>query len=302
MAGYAPAPGDSPDGHARHTGGPHRPGRDRGIAADRRIHGAAGPQPAAGPGRAGRPGAGRGRRHRPRPRLGHRVPASRVGGGHPAPARADQRQPRPRQRLDRPRTGTGHLPGRGRRTPPRRGGQGAPARDPARRPRHPPPGPAPAAPRARRRDEPRPGRPRPARVHRGCAAGAGRAPHPLRAAHRRLPRPRDRLGQLGAAAARAGTAGGHRPGHDQPGTRRGRARLGRRHPWQGHGFASEAARAVAAWLAPLPVGLLVAHIHPEHAASAAVAAGCGLRPTGRRRDGEVRWESGGGRGGRLSSG
>ncbi|WUA85321.1 GNAT family N-acetyltransferase [Streptomyces sp. NBC_00207] len=73
-------------------------------------------------------------------------------------------------------------------------------------------------------------------------------------------------------------------------------------PWQGHGFASEAARAVAAWLAPLPVGLLVAHIHPEHAASAAVAAGCGLRPTGRRRDGEVRWESGGGRGGRLSSG
>ncbi|MFD4866114.1 GNAT family N-acetyltransferase [Streptomyces sp. NPDC058412] len=66
-------------------------------------------------------------------------------------------------------------------------------------------------------------------------------------------------------------------------------------PWQGHGFASEAARAVADWLRPLPVDLLVAHVHPDHAASAAVAARCGLRPTGRLRDGEVRWESGDGR-------
>ncbi|MEV7524282.1 GNAT family N-acetyltransferase [Streptomyces sp. NPDC091371] len=68
-------------------------------------------------------------------------------------------------------------------------------------------------------------------------------------------------------------------------------------PWQGRGFATEAARALAGWLRGLPVGRLVAHVHPEHAASAAVAAACGLRRTGHRQDGEVRWESGGGPGG-----
>lgn len=62
-------------------------------------------------------------------------------------------------------------------------------------------------------------------------------------------------------------------------------------PWQGHGFATEAARALADWLTELPVGLLVAHVHPDHAASAAVAAACGLRPTPYRQDGEIRWES-----------
>lgn len=64
-------------------------------------------------------------------------------------------------------------------------------------------------------------------------------------------------------------------------------------PWQGQGFATEAARALAGWLRRLPVGLLVAHVHPDHAASAAVAAACGLRPTAHRQDGEVRWESAG---------
>ncbi|WP_318658155.1 GNAT family N-acetyltransferase [Streptomyces sp. fd1-xmd] len=64
-------------------------------------------------------------------------------------------------------------------------------------------------------------------------------------------------------------------------------------PWQGEGFASEAARALAAWLEQLPVDRLVAHIHPDHAASAAVARACGLRPTGHRVDGEVRWQSSG---------
>ncbi|MFG2983481.1 GNAT family N-acetyltransferase [Streptomyces sp. NPDC048258] len=63
--------------------------------------------------------------------------------------------------------------------------------------------------------------------------------------------------------------------------------------WQGRGFATEAARALAAWLTELPVGLLVAHVHPDHSASAAVAAACGLRATPYRQDGEVRWESGG---------
>ncbi|MEU9143353.1 GNAT family N-acetyltransferase [Streptomyces sp. NPDC048349] len=67
-------------------------------------------------------------------------------------------------------------------------------------------------------------------------------------------------------------------------------------PWQGQGFAKEAARALADWLTQLPVGVLFAHVHPDHAASAAVAAACGLRPTAYRQDGEVRWESGGGAG------
>ncbi|MGW7097961.1 GNAT family N-acetyltransferase [Streptomyces sp. NPDC054838] len=62
-------------------------------------------------------------------------------------------------------------------------------------------------------------------------------------------------------------------------------------PWQGRGFATEAAGAVGAWLLALPVGRLLAHVHPDHHASAAVARACGLAPTPHRRDGEVRWES-----------
>lgn len=63
--------------------------------------------------------------------------------------------------------------------------------------------------------------------------------------------------------------------------------------WQGRGFAAEAARALAAWLTELPIGTLVAHVHPDHAASAAVAAACGLRATLHRQDGEIRWQSAG---------
>ncbi|MCC0099741.1 GNAT family N-acetyltransferase [Streptomyces flavotricini] len=61
-------------------------------------------------------------------------------------------------------------------------------------------------------------------------------------------------------------------------------------PWQGRGFATEAARALTAWLAQLPVGLLIAHVHPGHHASAAVAAACGFAPTPHLEDGETRWE------------
>jgi RimJ/RimL family protein N-acetyltransferase len=62
-------------------------------------------------------------------------------------------------------------------------------------------------------------------------------------------------------------------------------------PWQGRGFATEAARALCAWLAELPVGRIAAYVHPDHHASAAVAAACGLAPVpGALRDGEVRWE------------
>ncbi|MEU8521804.1 GNAT family N-acetyltransferase [Streptomyces sp. NPDC048577] len=60
--------------------------------------------------------------------------------------------------------------------------------------------------------------------------------------------------------------------------------------WQGRGFASEAARTLVAWLRTRDVTLVVAHVHPAHRASAAVAAAAGLSPTDVRQDGEVRWE------------
>ncbi|CAM5669454.1 hypothetical protein SALBM311S_12161 [Streptomyces alboniger] len=60
-------------------------------------------------------------------------------------------------------------------------------------------------------------------------------------------------------------------------------------PWQGHGFASEAARALVEWLGGRPVRTVVAHIHPEHLASASVALAAGLTPTEEEQDGERRW-------------
>ncbi|PGH44667.1 GNAT family N-acetyltransferase [Micromonospora sp. WMMA1996] len=60
-------------------------------------------------------------------------------------------------------------------------------------------------------------------------------------------------------------------------------------PWQGRGIATEAARAMAGWLGRGGVRTLVAHIHPDHRASAAVATACGLAPTDVWHDGEVRW-------------
>ncbi|MGW3212151.1 GNAT family N-acetyltransferase [Streptomyces parvus] len=61
-------------------------------------------------------------------------------------------------------------------------------------------------------------------------------------------------------------------------------------PWQGRGYASEAAQGLAAHLASAGgVRELVAHIHPDHAASAAVALAAGLGPTGEWEDGERRW-------------
>ncbi|MFF1871296.1 GNAT family N-acetyltransferase [Kitasatospora herbaricolor] len=62
-------------------------------------------------------------------------------------------------------------------------------------------------------------------------------------------------------------------------------------PWQGRGLASEAARALVAWLRTQGVRTVVAHIHPGHEASAAVARAAGLGPTGEVQDGEVRWEA-----------
>ncbi len=60
-------------------------------------------------------------------------------------------------------------------------------------------------------------------------------------------------------------------------------------PWQGQGIATEAARAIVAWLGQQSIRTVIAHIHPSHQASAAVAAAAGLTPTGQLQDGEMRW-------------
>ncbi|MFD8588264.1 GNAT family N-acetyltransferase [Streptomyces sp. NPDC059637] len=60
-------------------------------------------------------------------------------------------------------------------------------------------------------------------------------------------------------------------------------------PWQGRGIATEAAWGLVAWLERQQVRTVVAHIHPGHRASAAVAAAAGLAPTGERHEGEIRW-------------
>ncbi|MGW6023673.1 GNAT family N-acetyltransferase [Streptomyces sp. NPDC055099] len=61
-------------------------------------------------------------------------------------------------------------------------------------------------------------------------------------------------------------------------------------PWQGRGIAVEAARGLAAWLAGNPaVRGIIAHVHPDHRASAAVARAAGLTPTDEWQDGEVKW-------------
>ena len=59
--------------------------------------------------------------------------------------------------------------------------------------------------------------------------------------------------------------------------------------WQRQGFAAEAVRALAAWLDARGVTAIQAHIHPDHAASAAVARRAGLAPTGQADDGEQLW-------------
>jgi RimJ/RimL family protein N-acetyltransferase len=60
-------------------------------------------------------------------------------------------------------------------------------------------------------------------------------------------------------------------------------------PWQGRGFAREAAVGLVGWLADQRVGSVIAHVHPDHEASAAVARAAGLAPTSQVQDGELRW-------------
>ncbi|MFC5830589.1 GNAT family N-acetyltransferase [Nonomuraea insulae] len=61
-------------------------------------------------------------------------------------------------------------------------------------------------------------------------------------------------------------------------------------PWQGRGLAGAAATALVGRLMEQEIDTIVAHIHPGHAASAAVATAAGLHPTERWEDGEVLWE------------
>jgi RimJ/RimL family protein N-acetyltransferase len=61
---------------------------------------------------------------------------------------------------------------------------------------------------------------------------------------------------------------------------------------QGHGYATEAAGALASWLQRRGAAILTAHIHPEHGASIAVARRLGMRATGTMVDGETRWIGG----------
>ena len=61
--------------------------------------------------------------------------------------------------------------------------------------------------------------------------------------------------------------------------------------WQKQGFASEAARALVGWLRQHGADNVVAHIHPDHEASAGVALRAGLRPTDEEADGERVWRA-----------
>ena len=58
---------------------------------------------------------------------------------------------------------------------------------------------------------------------------------------------------------------------------------------QGEGLATEGARAARDWLREQGVARFVAHIHPDHAASAAVARHLGLEATDELCGGEVLW-------------
>jgi RimJ/RimL family protein N-acetyltransferase len=58
---------------------------------------------------------------------------------------------------------------------------------------------------------------------------------------------------------------------------------------QGQGFAKEGVLALATWLREQGVSCLVAHVHPRHLASMAVARSIGLEPSEITIGGETRW-------------
>ena len=63
-------------------------------------------------------------------------------------------------------------------------------------------------------------------------------------------------------------------------------------PWQGRGYASEAAVGLVGWLVGRGIEAVAAHVHPQHKASSSVAARAGLRATSDMLDGEVVWRRG----------
>ena len=60
-------------------------------------------------------------------------------------------------------------------------------------------------------------------------------------------------------------------------------------PWQGHGYATEAAIGMVGWLGSAGVRVITAHVHPRHVASAGVAQRAGLEATNEVEGGEVVW-------------
>jgi len=61
--------------------------------------------------------------------------------------------------------------------------------------------------------------------------------------------------------------------------------------WQGRGYAKEAAEGLVTWLRAQNVDRIIAHVHPDHTASAAVAAAVGLTRTDVVEDGEYLWST-----------
>ncbi len=121
-----------------------------------------------------------------------------------------------------------------------------------------------------------------------------------------LPRLRERYAALAAGSPRPGESWlnwivRRRPGEEPVGTVQ--ATLTRRAaggwtadvawvvgvPWQGRGYPGEAARALVGWLRDGGADPVRALIHPDHRASAAVAAAAGLAPTADCVDGERVW-------------
>jgi RimJ/RimL family protein N-acetyltransferase len=63
-------------------------------------------------------------------------------------------------------------------------------------------------------------------------------------------------------------------------------------PWQGSGYASEAAAGMVSWLTPAGATVITANIHPWHRASEKVAERAGFAVTDQTVDGERVWRYG----------